>query len=57
MVLSDKNVSDNDWEMIKSDILIQEQQKDDGDSQKTNFWEATGGRASITLSGIDKYLK
>ena len=57
LVLSDKKVSDYDWKNIKSDILIQEQQKDDGDFQKTNFWEATGGRASITLSGIDKYLK
>ena len=32
-------------------------QKDDGNSEKANFWEATGGRAILTLSGIDKFLK
>ena len=57
VVLSDKKVSDNDWKTIKSDILIQEKASDDGDIQKANFWEATGGRATIKLSGIDELLK
>ena len=57
VVVTDKPVSDENWALIESDILKQEKQGPVNDERQTNFWEATGGRATITLSGIDKFLK
>lgn len=57
VVLSDKKVSDYDWNIIRPDILMQELKKDDENNKRKNFWEATGGRATLTLSGIDQFLK
>lgn len=57
VVVTDEPVSDEEWALIESDILKQEKQGPVNDEMQTNFWEATGGRATITLSGIDKFLK
>ena len=38
-------------------LLKQEKQGAVNDKRQTNFWEATGGRATLSLSGIDKFLK
>ena len=57
VVVTDDPVSDENWALIESDILKQEKQGPVNDKEQTNFWEATGGRATITLSGIDKFLK
>ena len=57
VIVTDKPVSDEHWEIIKNDLLKQETPGEVNDNEQTNFWEATGGRATLTLSGIDKFLK
>ena len=57
VVVTDKPVSREHWSLIQSDILKQEKQGEVNDKYQSNFWEATGGRATLTLSGIDKFLK
>lgn len=57
VVVTDKPVSRDYWSLIQSDILKQEKQGEVNDKYQSNFWEATGGRATLTLSGIDKFLK
>ena len=57
VVVTDKPVSNEHWTLIKNDLLKQETQGAVNDEKQTNFWEATGGRATLTLSGIDKFLK
>ena len=57
VVVTDKPVSNEHWLLIQDDILKQEKQDVLNDRYQSNFWEATGGRATLTLSGIDKFLK
>lgn len=57
VVVTDQPVSDEHWALIKEDMLKQEKQGAVNDKRQTNFWEATGGRATLSLSGIDKFLK
>lgn len=57
VVVTDKPVSAEHWTLIERDILKQEMQESTNDKELTNFWEATGGRATLTISGIDKFLK
>ena len=57
VVVTDQPVSDEHWSLIKTDLLKQETPGTVNDEKQTNFWEATGGRATLTLSGIDQFLK
>ena len=57
VVVTDQPVSDEHWALIKEDMLKQEKQGAVNDKRQTNFWEATGGRATLSLSGIDKFLR
>lgn len=57
VVVTDQPVSEEHWALIKEDMLKQEKQGAVNDKRQTNFWEATGGRATLSLSGIDKFLK
>lgn len=57
VVVTDKPVSGDHWSLIQSDILKQEKQGEVNDPYQSNFWEATGGRATLTLSGINEFLK
>ena len=57
VVVTDEPVSAEHWTLIERDILKQEKQGTVNDRMQTNFWEATGGRATLTMSGIDKFLK
>ena len=57
VVITNEPVSAEHWTLIERDILKQEMQESANDKIQTNFWEATGGRATLTLSGIDKFLK
>ena len=57
VVVTDQPVSDEHWALIKEDMLKQEKQGAVNDKRQANFWEATGGRATLSLSGIDRFLK
>ena len=57
VVVTNEPVSAEHWTLIERDILNQEKQESANDMKQTNFWEATGGRATLTISGIDKFLK
>ena len=57
VVVTNEPVSPEHWTLIERDILKQEKQASANDIKQTNFWEATGGRATLTISGIDKFLK
>ena len=57
VVLTEKKINDYEWGIIKRDVLVQELQQDDNNPQNTNFWEATGGRATIKLSGLKETLR
>ena len=51
IVVSDTPVQDIRWKEIISDIQNQEKQgAPTGD--RTNFWTATGGRATLSISGL-----
>ncbi len=57
VVLTEKKINDYEWGIIKQDVLLQELQQDDNNPKKANFWEATGGRATIKLSGLKETLR
>lgn len=57
VVLTDKPVTDEQWASVQKDIERQELQGDSGEEDfPINFWEATRGRGTIKMSGINKSL-
>ena len=57
VVVSNRPVSPREWEIVNADIEWFTKQSDDGNNDLYNFWEATGGRATIKMSGLKSSLK
>lgn len=55
VIVTDTPVGDIPWEVIINEI--QNQEKQGAPTEKTNFWTATGGRATLKLSGLAESRK
>ncbi len=57
VVVSNRPVSQKEWETVNADIEWFTKQADDGNNDLYNYWEATGGRATIKMDGLKGSLK
>ncbi len=57
VIVTDRPVNKSEWEIVNSDIEWFTKQDDDGNNDLFNFWEATGGRATIKMDGLKSSLK
>lgn len=57
VVVSNRPVNPKEWETVNADIEWFTKQSNDGDDNLYNFWEATGGRATIKMDGLKSSLK
>lgn len=58
IVITKDAVNDREWELIESDITKMQTQGQSGYSNNVkNFYEATGGRGTITFGGLDVLRK
>lgn len=55
VIVTDTPVGDVPWEVIINEI--QNQEKQGAPTERTNFWTATGGRATLKLSGLAESRK
>lgn len=56
VVLTDDPLTEYQWSLVQEDIAKQELKGATGEEWPINYWEATQGRGSIKMSGIDKSL-
>lgn len=57
VIVTDRPVSQKEWEIVNSDIEWFTKQADDGNNDLYNYWEATGGRATVKMDGLKNSLK
>lgn len=57
VIVSVNPVSESEWKIVNNDLEWLSKKGDDGDINLFNFWEATGGRATIKTDGLKNSLK
>ncbi len=57
IVVTTTPLTENDWNHYLQQLLWFEHQGDDGDPLLYNFWEATGGRATVEIGNLTQSLK
>ena len=58
LIITKNAVNDREWELIESDITKMQTKGSSGYTNGVkNFYEATGGRGTITFGGLDKLRK
>lgn len=57
VVVTADPVSESEWKIVNNDLEWLSKKGDDGDNNLFNFWEATGGRATIKTDGLKNSLK
>ena len=56
VVLTPNPLTQGELDQFDTDVELFGRPGSDGDPTLKNFWEATGGRATMTMDGLDKYL-
>ncbi len=58
IVVTKDAVNDREWDLIESDVMGMQNQGSSGFLYgNMNFYEATGGRGTLTFGGLEKYRK
>lgn len=57
VVVSVNPVNESEWSIVNNDLDWFSKQTDDGNIDLFNFWEATGGRATMKVDGLKNSLK